>query len=508
MRSLAPRSIGSIDVTPIHEAIAQTLSLAQHRHQPVILTYSWNYAEFSQGQSALNQITPASLLANASDSEYKFYWQQQLLTLAAIGVVAHINTDINSDHDSEPIDPNQNRFETAKLFCQKYLTHSVTKGDTDLGQIPTYALGGFAFHAQVLTSQDSWQGFPNGMLFIPKWLLLQDRNSPLVIALNYCIHPEDHLSELEQEVADRILEFPHLSSELSISRELNPNSDQDIEEVTGDRPWTEIVEQALQLIKWGKLEKIVLARALDVFLTCPHLEVLSSLRHNYPDCISFLLNFGVGSFVGATPEILLQFEMNELGDDQGLHLKSDAIAGSTRRGLSAAEDQLLGNILLASLKDRYEHEIVITSICDRLQALGVDLQDLTSPKLKRLKNVQHLHTEIKGILNGGHWLQSFEILRQLHPTAAVGGEPQEIAVQLIQASEACDRGWYAAPIGWVNSKGEGIFAVGIRSGYLNGDSARIYAGAGIVADSDIASELGETAIKFEALLKALGSFRL
>jgi menaquinone-specific isochorismate synthase len=133
---------------------------------------------------------------------------------------------------------------------------------------------------------------------------------------------------------------------------------------------------------------------------------------------------------------------------------------------------------------------------------------LTSPKLKRLKNVQHLHTEIKGILNGGHWLQSFEILRQLHPTAAVGGEPQEIAVQLIQASEACDRGWYAAPIGWVNSKGEGIFAVGIRSGYLNGDSARIYAGAGIVADSDIASELGETAIKFEALLKALGSLRL
>jgi menaquinone-specific isochorismate synthase len=503
-------SIGSIDITPINEAIAQTLSLTQHLHQPVILTYAWNYAEFSQDQSALNQITPASLLANASDSEYKFYWQQQLLTLAAIGVVAHINTDINSDRDSDPIEPNQNRFETAKLFCQKYLTHSVTKGNTDLGQIPTYALGGFAFHDRVLTSQDNWQGFPNGMLFIPKWLLLQDRNSPLVIALNYSIHPEDQLSELEKGVADRILEFLQLSPKLIISRELNPNSEQDIEEVTGDRPWTEIVEQALQLIKWGKLEKIVLARALDVYLTCPHLEVLNSLRHNYPDCISFLLNFGVGSFVGATPEILLQFEMDDLGDSlqSVLQLKSDAIAGSTRRGLSAAEDQLLGNILLASIKDRYEHEIVIRSICDRLQDLGVDLQDLTSPKLKRLKNVQHLHTEIKGSLNGGHWLQSFEILRQLHPTAAVGGEPQEIAVQLIQASEACDRGWYAAPIGWVNSNGEGIFAVGIRSGYLNGDSARIYAGAGIVADSDIASELGETEIKFKALLKALGSFRL
>jgi len=169
-----------------------------------------------------------------------------------------------------------------------------------------------------------------------------------------------------------------------------------------------------------------------------------------------------------------------------------------------SEDQLLGEILLKSQKDQYEHEIVIKSICDRFQALGATISKLQPPQLKRLKNVQHLYTAINAKLAVTEWLAAFDILQDLHPTAAVGGEPKAIALHLMQAWEICDRGWYAAPIGWVNGHGEGAFAVGIRSGYLSGDRARIYAGAGIVADSDIASELGETAIKFEALLKSLG----
>jgi len=482
----------SLDLEPIKAAIAQTFSQAQLLNQPVILSYSWDYQDFSQEEQD-DKITPISLLDRAA-GEYKFYWQQKSLTLSAIGVVASMN-----------VDNSQNRFDSAKLFCQRYLTNSITQGDTVLGLIPTYALGGFAFHDRSphnSLDKDIWQGFPNAMLFIPKWLL-QDRNSTLVITLNHCIDPKDSLEELEKLVSDRILKFPNLVAAKTVT-EYPSHSDQDIQEVIGDRPWIEVVEEALSLIKLGKLEKVVLARALDVSSSCSDLEVLNSLRHNYPECISFLLNLGNSSFVGATPEILLQFHSN----NQNLYLESEAIAGSTRRGLSTSEDRLLGDILLSSLKDRYEHEIVIRSICDRLQDLGVELAELTTPKLKRLKNVQHLYTEITGTLKNSHWLHSFEILRQLHPTPAVGGEPQELAVQIIQASEACDRGWYAAPIGWVNSNGEGIFAVGIRSGCLNGESARIYAGAGIVADSDIASELGETAIKFEALLKALGvSFR-
>ncbi len=455
-------------------------------------------------------------------------------------MVANMDTRVNDELNSKLTSTKSNRFESAKSFCQTYLINSLTHGKTVLGLIPTYALGGFAFHDRDISNTFSGQigqDFPNAMLFIPKWILQQQNNFPLVITFNYCIHPSDDLTKLEKLVIDDILEFPDLADrDGNQQASLNFNSDLhnplhspkvdsiqvpieapiEVKEVRGDRPWIEVVEQAVELIKLGKLEKVVLARALDVNSTSHPLQVLNSLRHNYPECISFLVNFGSASFVGATPEILLQFHSANLADNSSnkleqeqLHLKSDAIAGSIHRGLSDSEDRDLGNTLLNSLKDRYEHEIVIRSICDRLQNLGVDLQELTLPKLKRLKNIQHLYTEIVGTLdnkinsNSSHWLQCFEILHQIHPTAAVGGEPQDIAVQLIQSSEACDRGWYAAPIGWVNSNGEGIFAVGIRSGYVNGETARIYAGAGIVADSDIPSELAETEIKFEALLRSL-----
>ncbi|MFN5751179.1 MAG: chorismate-binding protein, partial [Pseudanabaena sp.] len=102
-------------------------------------------------------------------------------------------------------------------------------------------------------------------------------------------------------------------------------------------------------------------------------------------------------------------------------------------------------------------------------------------------------------------LIALDILQQLHPTAAVGGEPRDRAVCFMQQWEACDRGWYAAPIGWLNGNGEGTFAVGIRAGYIQGDRARIFAGAGIVSNSQVENEQSETTIKFTALLKALGA---
>ncbi len=529
MQSFAPESL---DFISIKQAIAQALNQAQNLNQPIILTYSWDYAFggtiFGENTKKFSeQITPVALLAKAHASDYKFYWQQKSITIAAIGVVASMNLD--SDISSAlKVD---NRFEAARFFCEKYLTSAVSYGQTALGQIFTYALGGFAFsessqnnwqnHSKTNGpdqssehSSDHWQDFPNAMLFIPKWLAQQRHNSPLVISFNHCIHPQDCLKSIEQNIIEQILEFPELGTtknspdftysqsgfiQNNFNKKVDEETNENITEVAGKHPWIEIVAQAVNLIKHGKLEKVVLARALDIYSTRTHIEVLNSLRQDYPECISFLINFGIGSFVGATPEILLQF----YSDDFGLQLTSDAIAGSTHRGITSAEDQIVGKLLLASLKDQSEHAVVIRSIYNRLRDLGVDLQELALPSLKRLKNVQHIHTEIKGTLKNCHWLQCFEILRQLHPTAAVGGEPQATAVQLIQASEACDRGWYAAPIGWINSNGEGIFAVGIRSGYVHANSARIYAGAGIVADSDIASELKETAIKFEALLRAL-----
>ncbi|NJM27851.1 MAG: hypothetical protein HC856_05785 [Pseudanabaena sp. RU_4_16] len=152
-----------------------------------------------------------------------------------------------------------------------------------------------------------------------------------------------------------------------------------------------------------------------------------------------------------------------------------------------------------------EHEIVIKSICDCLHKIGADLHPIEPPKLLKLSNVQHLYTPIAAELANTSWLTAFDVLEQLHPTAAVGGDPKATALHLMREWEVCDRGWYAAPIGWVNGNGEGAFAVGIRSGYLSNNKARIYAGAGIVSDSQFDAELDETAIKFEALLQALAA---
>ncbi len=484
------------------EAIALGIRLAIHKAQalqrPVIFSYSQNWTQ-DCCVDPLTFLAAYNQVCKNSYKEYKFHWEQPdlNLTLTAAGAAAVISDQAIA----------KNRFDLAQQFTEDYVKDAVTVGDTDLGKIPLHILGGFAFHDR--HTDLNWEGFPDVMMFIPRWLIQQkstDLGKFCVITINYGVNPETEPEQieanLEQILAElsRIEKYGHVQN-LELTSEISL-----IEEVMGStsRPWTEIVEEAVSLIKLGNLDKVVLARALDVYshTNFSPTQVLNSLRHSYPECISFLIDLGIGStFIGATPEILLQFQFI----DGYLALRSDAIAGSTRRGLSISEDQLLGDILLKSPKDQYEHEIVIKSICDRFQALGANISQLQPPKLKRLKNVQHLYTAITAKLPVKNWLSAFNILRDLHPTAAVGGEPKAIALNLMQNWEICDRGWYAAPIGWVNANGEGAFAVGIRSGYLNGDRARIYAGAGIVADSDITSELGETAIKFEALLKSLGA---
>ncbi len=130
------------------------------------------------------------------------------------------------------------------------------------------------------------------------------------------------------------------------------------------------------------------------------------------------------------------------------------------------------------------------------------------PALLKLSNVQHLYTPLQGIWRNQPWLGVFDLVAQLHPTAAVGGEPRQAALNFMQSVEACDRGWYAAPLGWVhlgaNHQGEGVLAVAIRSGYIMGKTARLFAGAGIVGESQVSNEQLETSIKFAALLHALG----
>ncbi|WP_103667849.1 isochorismate synthase MenF [Pseudanabaena sp. BC1403] len=488
----------SIDSKSLHDWIVKAIAQAQITGSPILFSYSQSW----------ECINPLLLLASKSDPQQpKFYWEQPNadLVLAAAGSVAEVSVP---NHDL------RDRFDCAKKFIKNHLNNAIVAKIADLeapeSQIPIHFFGAFSFYRNGsnasayldLAEPNDYQPaieFPTLLFFIPRWMVrLKDKSCTLT--LNHYIQPWDK----PDEVLERIENLRSHLQESSHYEVPTVHEVSKIVEVQGQQIWTEIVERALTLIHQGHFEKVVLARALDVLAdrNFDPFQVLHVLRCEYPECISFLLDYGVGkTFLGATPEVVLQFKTQS----DRLWLRSDAVAGSIERGKTVQEDLMLGDRLLNSEKDMCEHQIVIRSICDRLQSMGAEIDSQVETSLLKLSNVQHLYTPITAQIDDSDWLIALDILQQLHPTAAVGGEPRDRAVCFMQQWEACDRGWYAAPIGWLNGNGEGTFGVGIRAGYIQGDRARIFAGAGIVANSQVENEQSETTIKFAALLKALGA---
>jgi menaquinone-specific isochorismate synthase len=256
------------------------------------------------------------------------------------------------------------------------------------------------------------------------------------------------------------------------------------------------VAGGLEAIAAGTVKKIVLARAQDMRADAPlhPLRLLNGLRERFPECYSFSVANGRGhSFIGASPERLVRVSKGVL--------ETEALAGSARRGQTAAEDAAFGTALLESEKDLREHRHVLDSIVRRLEPLGLSPAFSTTPGLRKLANVQHLHTPVVATMPAG--IHLLDALSRLHPTPAVGGSPRDEAVARIGALEGFSRGLYAGTIGWLNARGGGEFLVGIRSALVEGSTARVYAGAGIVAGSDPDREYGETELKFKAMCEAL-----
>lgn len=260
--------------------------------------------------------------------------------------------------------------------------------------------------------------------------------------------------------------------------------------------YRDAVRKGLELIASGEMRKIVLARAKEVVTEnrIHPLKLLNDLRQRFPDCYAFSIGDGCGrSFIGASPERLVRVSRGSL--------ETEALAGSIRRGSGASEDAALGASLLRSEKDLREHALVLDSMARRLAPLGVKVDTGMRPGLKKLANVQHLCTPVRSPMPAGCRL--LDVVAVLHPTPAVGGTPRERAVARIAEIEATPRGLYAGALGWVNARGGGEFFVGIRSALVDGRTARIFAGAGIVAGSVPEQEFSETELKFRALEDAL-----
>lgn len=257
-----------------------------------------------------------------------------------------------------------------------------------------------------------------------------------------------------------------------------------------DVQWLEAVATATDLIEQGEVSKVVLARDFALWSKVPFdpMHLVSKLHHRFPECYTFL----VDGLVGASPELLIRME-----DRQVL---SQALAGSARRSDDPVEDETIGKSLLNSDKDRREHESAAASVGRVLGEVCSQLERDLEPQLVKLANVQHLGTRFSGRL--AHSLSILDLVDRLHPTAAVGGTPTDRAVELIHNLEAMDRGRYAGPVGWMDARLNGEFAIALRCAELSGARARLFAGAGIVAGSLPENELEETRLKLLAMQSA------
>lgn len=256
--------------------------------------------------------------------------------------------------------------------------------------------------------------------------------------------------------------------------------------------WLEAVAaMAAEVRGPGPLEKVVLARDHRVRGDEPFdvRAVVARLCERFAHCYTFV----VDGLVGATPELLLR--------RRGRRIESQVLAGSAPRGADAGEDARLGEGLRASTKDAVEHRLAVESAVAALGPLCSPLVIEPVPSLLRLSNVQHLATRVEGELVEPATL--LEVAAVLHPTAAVGGTPTETAVARIRELEGMDRGRYAGPVGWTDTSGDGELGIALRCAVLDGDRARLFAGAGIVGDSLPERELEETRLKLRAMQAAL-----
>ncbi len=276
--------------------------------------------------------------------------------------------------------------------------------------------------------------------------------------------------------------------------------------VRADRPheiFRGQVALALDAFADGALEKVVLARSLTVDHDGPFdvAAFLERLRALYPTCALIAVGRGDDTFLAATPETLVRVS--------GDRVETAALAGSAPRGRHPEEDRTLGEALLGSAKERAEHAHVVDAIRNALAPRCAALAVPETPGLRRLFGIQHLETNIQGRLTSDDE-DVLSLVADLHPTPAVGGVPSTAAQSWLQRNEGLDRGWYAAPVGWLDAAGGGDFRVALRSGLIRngvtesgGGRARLFAGAGLVDGSAPDQELAETRIKLRALLAPL-----
>ena len=385
----------------------------------------------------------------------------------------------------------ESRFKVAAQTCRELARGAQAAGGTGdpPGSGPVW-VGGFAFAPRGGSSPE-WSSLAPAQLVLPELALSRRRNEAR-ISVTAAVQPDDAADAVIDRLRARVDSLePAAMPMLDPDPVVTPR-------VAGAAPpehYESAVAQAVERIRAGEIEKIVLAREVRVHAPgqIDPAPLYDALRAAFPACYCYLVGTPEVSFIGASPELLVRRD--------GARAQTVALAGTTRRSADPSVDDLLGEQLLQGAKEREEQAIVGRRIERNLRPVSVWVAAADEPMLVKVQNVQHLATPIRAQL--AEPVPCVELAGMLHPTPAVGGEPRADAYRLIPALEGLDRGWYAGTVGWTDLSEDGEFCVAIRCALLRGKVAHLYAGNGIVRDSDPADELAETEVKLQALLPLL-----
>jgi menaquinone-specific isochorismate synthase len=432
------------------------------------------------------EVTAANFLRQAR-GQARVYWQdgRSDVTFAGFGVAANLFAW------------GERRFDQIEQQARALFEGAVVLNNGPRLAAPRL-FGGFAFNDDFLPD-NTWSVHHPAHFVLPHYLLVRiEQESWLTINALLPVEETAELlrDDLHQALLARYELLRQTEGETANSHPV-PDPSPAINYPMSYDDWAAGINEARHQIATTPLEKVVLSRVCELRFEQP-VDVdsaLAYLKQHYAGCYRFLFEPRPHhAFYGATPELLAQVN--------GRTFHSMGLAGSIRRSPDSLEDERLGQQLLNSAKDRHEHEVVVMAMLGRLAPITQKLEIAPQPGVYKLSNIQHLHTPIRAELSDP--LGILPLVKLLHPTPAMGGAPRHLALDLISRTEPVPRGWYAAPIGWIDHNMDGTFAVAIRSAVSQQKRVWLYAGAGIVADSNPDLEWQETELKFRPMKECLG----
>lgn len=457
--------------TELIEGLTKALSEARRKQHKVL------FSEVVE----VDNINPLSFY-RAGRERYqgeRFFWQDpdKDIILAGLGKVEKIQAPAADS-----------RFMDVENSWTALIDSAVKTGILQKDGTGPLLFGGFSFDHN---KSDSllWDQFGDNLFYIPAFML-SIVNGRGYLTTNLICSPEDHIQLFIKMINERDMLLNDAVSPKYVGQEIIDQTE------IAPEQWKDTVRKAIEEIKDSDLDKLVLAREMRLVFKDPLLseQVLENLCNEQKTSFIFGLEVGSDCFLGASPERLIKKTGNEMF--------STCLAGSIARGKDKQEDDLLGYKLLHDQKNLVEHQYVVSMIEHAMKSVCSSVNIPRQPVLMKNRHIQHLYTPVKGTCN--EMVSIFEVMEKLHPTPALGGLPKEKAVKRIREIEQLERGFYAGPIGWTDSYGNGEFAVAIRSALLQGKEASLFAGCGIVEDSTPESEYIETSIKFKPMLSALG----